>query len=357
MRRRDCLTLMASALVAAHGLAVPSVSIGQVEHSNADQDDWQAWKAAFLTEDGRIVDHLQQNASHSEGQGYGMTLAVWFGDADAFRQMHRWTVQNLAVRQDPLLSWRWLPRQKPHVAEYNNASDGDLFFAWALLAASQKFGDGLYRDQAAQIARFLAESCIRVDPRDPGRLVLLPAAEGFVDVDTVTVNPSYYMPLAMRDLGEAFDIPALVRCADDGVALIAEIATAGLVPDWIEVRPNGWSPSLIRPSTSGYDALRTALFLTWSGVRDHPAVRRAAALYSGSDDLIPTVVALSGAPVLASSDLPGYQALASLVRCASGAYPNPPNPRFSPGQPYYPATLQQFVRVARQRIGQDCAPS
>ena len=44
------------------------------------QAAWTAWKALCLRTDGRIVDSFQNGASHSEGQGYGLTLAAAFGD-------------------------------------------------------------------------------------------------------------------------------------------------------------------------------------------------------------------------------------------------------------------------------------
>ena len=39
---------------------------------------WQAWRDRFVMPDGRVVDTLQGQASHSEGQGYGMVLASYF---------------------------------------------------------------------------------------------------------------------------------------------------------------------------------------------------------------------------------------------------------------------------------------
>ncbi len=354
MRRRDCLGLAASVLIGAATAMLSGTAIAQAEHPDDDLADWQAWKAAFLTAEGRVVDHLQDDASHSEGQGYGMVLAVWFGDAEAFRRMHGWTERFLAVRQDPLLAWRWQPDRTPHISDYNNASDGDIFYAWALLGAGRKFGERLYVEQAVRIARFLAASCIRPDPRGGGRLLLLPGAERFADGDRVTVNPSYYMPLALRDLGAAADVPELLRCADHGEALLAEVAAAGLVPDWIEVGPNGWYPAPHRPAQSGYDALRTALFLIWSGRSQHPAVHRAATMYQSSDTRIPTVADLAGQTILESSDLPGYTALASLVRCANGTHSYDVTARFVPRQPYYPATLQQFCKIAAWSAGLSC---
>ncbi|WP_054006368.1 glycosyl hydrolase family 8 [Cypionkella psychrotolerans] len=323
-----------------------------------DTTDWELWKAAFLTHDGRVVDHLQDDASHSEGQGYGMFLAAWFGDMQAFQRMDGWTSSFLAVRQDPLLAWRWTPNQSPQISDYNNATDGDLFHAWALLRAGLRFKSDDYLARAREVARFIAASCVRPDPRGNGRLLFLPGAERFSTDEYATVNPSYYMPLAMRELGLAASEPALLRCADDGEALLAELAVAvGLVPDWIDVGPFGWRYAQGHPAQSGYDALRSALFLIWSGSLDHPAVERAAAFYIAEAKRgapVPTVIASSGKTVRATSDYPGYEAVSALVSCAAGADEHVMISRSLDDQPYFPATLHLFSQIASDTVGLTC---
>lgn len=155
------------------------------------QGAWDAWKTEFLSFEGRVVDHLQGDASHSEGQGYGMLLAEAFNDSESFEAMRNWTEENLAVRDDPLLAWRWRPDDDLHIADYNNATDGDLFFAWALLRGARRFGVPGLAGRAREIARFLADGAVVADPRDPARTLLLPALEGAMSGQAVTVNLSY----------------------------------------------------------------------------------------------------------------------------------------------------------------------
>ena len=45
--------------------------------------DWEAYKKRFVSPDGRVVDFLQGQISHSEGQGYGLLLAVLQDDPRA----------------------------------------------------------------------------------------------------------------------------------------------------------------------------------------------------------------------------------------------------------------------------------
>lgn len=319
-------------------------------------EDWALWKATFLTEDGRVVDHLQDDASHSEGQAYGMLLAAWFGDEPTLNRIQAWTSQYLAVRQDPLLAWRWTPAAQPQVTDYNNATDGDIFHAWALHRAGTRFGIREFQRRAEEVVRFLVASCIRPDPRGGGRMLLLPGAERFETGQRITVNPSYYMPLALRELGVATNTPEFLKCADDGETLLAELAAVGPVPDWIEIGPEGWRHAPGHTAQSGYDAIRSALFLIWSGRFDHPAVVRASALYrlhEGTSNT-PTVFDRSGSSVLATSDLPGYAAVATLVRCATNAGRGHALPTFSSQQPYFPATLHLFAQIAARSSGLAC---
>ena len=101
---------------------------------------WQAYKARFVTDQGRVVDTGNNEISHSEGQGYGMLIAVAAGDRATFDRIWGWTRANLMVRDDELIAWRWEPRKRPGVADMNDASDGDILVAWALAEAARALG-------------------------------------------------------------------------------------------------------------------------------------------------------------------------------------------------------------------------
>lgn len=321
---------------------------------------WRAWKDGYLQSDGRVVDRLQQNASHSEGQGYGMVLAVEFGDQDAFVRMFDWTERHLALRPDALLAWRYLPDAGEPVPDRNNASDGDLFYAWALMRASRRFAERRYLERATDIAEALAARCIRPSPEDPARLLLLPAVQGFVHGERMTINPSYLMPLAMRELAAATGVQELAQCAHDGALLLERLAQDGLVPDWVAVTPEGLAPAPDFSHNAGYEAMRVPLFLLWSGERDHSAVRQMKQLYAQTvrpGSPVPTVVEPVSGLVIEASDDPGYRALAAMLACAARTgEAGSDMPAFDPRQPYYPATLQMFAMIAVNEVTPQCIP-
>ncbi len=368
MNRRSVLSGMMGAGLA-HAFAV-TVAEAQVSAEiltgprNPLAAPWAAWKAAFLDDNGRVIDQLQQGASHSESQGYGLLLAALFADAPVFDSIYRWTEANLAVRSDALLAWRWLPDGTGRVPDSNNASDGDLFYAWALVIRGQRDAMPELLDRASAIAQALVAKCIVPAPDGSGRLLFAPAARGFDRDGSRIINPSYYMPRAMREVARATGASNLAVCASDGETIMAELASLGLMPDWIQIGENGISPVKDMSDRNGYEAVRVALFLSWSGNAAHPAVERQARAYSLAKDsaavppgLYPVVMDRFTGRVLESSDSVGYGAVAAMVGCASRSEIGSAIPFFqTSGQPYYPATLHLMTLIAQVLSLPECVP-
>ena len=277
---------------------------------------WQQWQRRYVSS-GRVVDAQQGGISHSEGQGYGLLLAQAHGDREAFDEIDAWTRQHLAIRDDRLMAWKWQPGAGNNIPNWHNATDGDLFRAWALLRAGRDSGWTEHTDAALRIARDIARLCLAPDPRTANGPLLLPGAEARRDANRVLINPSYIMPRALRELGEAAGEPALVRAADHGETVLAELAATGFLPNWVDVTPAGFAMPTEHDFRWGYDALRIPLYLAWSGRTDHPAVRSAASLMS--DGALPGHVVVEATPqgeVLQASDRAGFTAIRRLIDCA-----------------------------------------
>lgn len=318
---------------------------------------WTAWKETYLAQDGRVVDSLQQGASHSESQGYGLLLAATVGDETAFDLIDDWTVATLAVRDDNLLAWRWLPTDPRGVSDFNNASDGDLFYVWALLRAADAFDRPELRDRASAMASDLATSCIVPHPDQGGRLLFAPAASGFNRDTGIVMNFSYYMSRAMFDIATQTGITAFATCATDGEALLADLAATGLTPDWTEVRAGDLVTATGLSDAHGYEALRVPLFLIWSGRASHPAVARQAAFHQMaglSGSMTPTVMDRLTGEVRETSPDAGYAAIVALTNCARQGLDGSSVPFFTVDQPYYPATLHLMTLLAIIEANPNC---
>lgn len=361
MNRRLFLSLLGAApVLSAAGGAQGQGLLATADLSQTAMPVWEAWKASYLRPDGRVVDGLQRSASHSEGQGYGAVLATEFGDQEALNRMVDWAESNLSVRGDGLLAWRFLPDEPNPVPDMNNASDGDMFYAWALVRAAQRFNDRRYLLRAQTSAQALAATCLVPARSDGSILLMLPGAHGFVHDDRIVFNPSYLMPRAMREVASATGVVELAQAAQHAEAILFRLAETGPVPDWIEDTPSGMRPAEGFSTAAGYEAMRVPLYLVWSGLQRHPAVTQMMRVYDRSvmpGVPVPTRIDPVSGTVLEASNDPGYRALAALIRCAgSSVQAGSDMPPFDASQPYYPATLQMFAMIAANHVSPECVP-
>ena len=225
--------------------------------------DWRTFRRQFVTAEGRVVDVDNGGVSHSEGQGWGLTLAAEAGDRDAFERILSWTSRNLAVRDDGLHAWRYVPGAG--VTDSNNATDGDIFVAYGLARAARRWDNPAYRDLAATIAGAVVERLVR---QVAGRSVLLPAAQGFEREGEVVVNLSYYPFFAFEELSRLGHADVWSRLWTDGLSLATEarFGRFGLPPDWLSIeRETGTlRPAAGWPARFSYDAVRIPLYLALS---------------------------------------------------------------------------------------------
>lgn len=342
MRRRSAIQ---GIILAAFSILKPTSGYADSNVQTNRSVLWPIWKSRFLSRDGRVVDVQNGDISHSEGQGYGALLAQANGDREAFDRIEAWTRANLLVRQDHLMAWRWHPGRGVVGQDWQTATDGDLFRAWALLRAQRDSGWTGMGDSVSNIARDIASLCIQPDPREASTPLLTPGAEARSDQQRVLINPSYIMPRALRELGFAADQPYLIAAADHGEQVLSELAALGPVPDWIDVTPDGFVTASDYGRSSGYDALRVPLFLIWSDKFNHPAVARAAAEFATATALgHVAVVTTPDGGLVAQSDQSGYLAIAALANCEPLNIPRHDLHR----QSYYPATLQLLTEVAER---------
>lgn len=228
---------------------------------------WPRFKSAFLDSSGRIVDNGNGGISHSEGQGYGLWLALTANDRDAFDRIHRWTEATLARHDMALYSWRYDPRDENPVADRNNATDGDIFIAWALARAGEQWRDAALTGRSEEIrAAILAHLVVERF----GRRLLLPGIDGFSSPNAVTVNPSYFIWPAFdhfRRLDGDAVWGGLIRDSEKLLAA-ARFGPRRLPTDWLEVTANPTiTPAASKPPRFGFDAVRLPLYAQASGRR------------------------------------------------------------------------------------------
>ena len=189
-----------------------------------------------------------------------MLFAVHYADRAAFDRMWQWTRQNLMVRDDALLAWRWEPNGG--VTDRNNAADGDVLVAWALLRAAEKWRQPEYAAAGARIAADIRRKSMR---RTTHGLVLLPGQEGFDKPEGLTINLSYWVYPALRDLARADPAPEWDELARSGIAILqySYFGRWRLPPDWLRLGERV-VPAGPPPERFGFDAMRIPIYLLWS---------------------------------------------------------------------------------------------
>lgn len=233
---------------------------------------WEQYVAGFYDE-GRIVDTGNNNVSHSEGQGYGMLFAVAADDQERFDALWQWTSATLQ-RSDKLFSWRYTPcpqSDRRCVDDGNNASDGDLLIAWALLRAAERWQQVEYRKAALAVLSAMRSALII---SAHSYVVLLPGAEGFSYPDgDVQVNLSYWIFPALQAAADATGDKSWDDLAISGIELIQQSNEQwSVTPDWLRITAGGVSLRDVVNPEFGFNACRIPLQLAWQNVDKQLAI-------------------------------------------------------------------------------------
>lgn len=257
--------VVAAAASTAGVLGRPFRSSAATASFSPSDPDWLCFRRRYVSPDGRVIDTGNNNVSHSEGQSYGMLFAVTFNDQPTFDRIRQWTQENLKRSADALYIWRWLPNKLDHTPDRNNATDGDLIIAMALLRAATVWHVPAYQTEALAIAQAIR---MKLVASNPTQLVLLPGLHGFAGSQSLTLNPSYYNFVALQALASIDPSPVWEKLATDGQSMI-EAARFGrwmLPPDWLSVDRGSGTLGIAGdwPPLCSYDAIRVPLNLVWA---------------------------------------------------------------------------------------------
>ncbi|PTM42380.1 endoglucanase [Bosea sp. 124] len=290
--------------------------------------------ARFVTAEGRVVDDYNGAVSHSEGQGYGMLVAALTGDRAVFDRIWSWTRRILLIRADGLAAWRWVPNTSPPIADQNNATDGDLLIAWALIEAQERW-PGSYGQEGLKLAQSVAKGMVF---ERSGRTLLRPAAAGFNAAerqDAPVVNLSYWVFPALLRLSQVDPAGPWAGLIKSGLELIdsSRFGPSGLPSDWISIKAEP-APSAHEPARFGYDAVRIPLYLIWAFPEERLRAGRLAGFIRDGE---PQVIDLPSGRPTGSFGGSGFKMLASLLRCEPARAM--PHEKTLSSDFYYPAII------------------
>lgn len=308
---------------------------------------WALYASRFVSPEGRVIDDVNGGISHSEGQGYGMLMAVAANDRAGFELLRKWTRRELLVRDDHLAAWSWAPGATPHITDRNNATDGDILIAWALYRASRKWNEPGWREEAKAIVDSIVDKA--VTPSAFGNL-LLPGVEGFREgeqPDGPVVNLSYWVFPALDELGEISSKLKNSKISENGIRLLKEarFGQSGLPADWTALAAERPAPASGFPAEFGYNAIRIPLYLAWAKSVDKPLLASLADSLSAEAGGLRTVDLATGLPKEGLTD-PGYHAVNDVVSCALGRTERSEAITNFEVTNYYPSTLHILALMA-----------
>ncbi len=247
---------------------------------------WLEYKQDYLEEGTyRTLDIGRNNITTSEGQGYTMLRAVWFGEQETFDGAWRWTQSYLQHSNNNLFAWKWGKHANgtygilTSEGGHNSASDADTNIALALIFAYARWQDPAYLTHARAIVNDIWEREV-IEVR--GRHYL---AANDLEKDSKSsvaiINPSYFNPAAYRVFAKIDKTHPWDTLADDSLDLLeasmkAPLNTktsAGIPPDWLQIdKESGALSAASAPSYNthyGFDAMRIpfalALDYEWFG--------------------------------------------------------------------------------------------
>jgi cellulose synthase (UDP-forming) len=308
-------------VLGARALRMPT-SLNQQAYSSA-----KSFMSRYVASDGRVIRRDQGGDTVSEGQAYGMLLAVALDDRARFDAIWGWTRTHLQL-PSRLLASDWA---NGRIVSSRPATDADLDAAQALVLASERFGALSYRQQGIALGR----AVLRTETATSGSQTVLVAGP-WARTDPAVLNPSYFSPRAYADLARADRDPRWSMLASSSREIVSNLVAGGrsLPPDWAAIPSTGSTATstsslpaadpigdpgnptgtALVPASS-FDAIRVPIRLAASCV---PADRRLAAslwpLYRkapGRD-----AYALDGAPRTDATHAASFVAAAAAARAA-----------------------------------------
>jgi len=292
-------------------------------HVVADSVNWEHFKLKFISEDGRVIDTGNGNVSHSEGQGLGMLFAVAHDDQITFNKVWQWTKTNLDLREDGLFVWQWVPDKENHTEDFGSATDGDIFIAWAMARAAEKWKNPSYLEIAKSIVKAIrTQLVVEID----GDTLLLPGPVWPRRDRHTTINLSYWIYPAFQEFSKIDASPQWEKLIQTGIDLIrhAQFGAWDLPADWMAIKNDGsFSQVEEFPFVFGYEAVRIPLYYLWGGYNQKDLLRVFQAFWAATEkgSKLVTMLGLATDSVIQQEAVLAYRAVSDLVECAISQKP------------------------------------
>jgi endo-1,4-beta-D-glucanase Y len=242
-----------------------------------------------------VVRRDQGGDTVSEGQGYGLLLAVAVDDRATFGRIWTWTAAHLQ-RPDGQLGYLW---QGGALKDPTPAADADTQVAWALTIAAKQFHSSAYRQAALRLATAVISHDAGYD--DHGQVTLAAGPWAVGPGKPITVEPGYWTPPAYQALAALTGDERWKHLTASDTTHLSQLTGNGtaLPPDWALLSQGApratAAPDGSRPTQYGPDAMRSSVWSTCTA-QGRALLSRTWPLLKGTADLAPLSRNLDGTP-------------------------------------------------------------
>ncbi len=121
---------------------------------------YNTWKVHYISTSGangyeRVMRPDQSNDTTSEGIGYGMLMAVYFGDATTFNNL--WSYMQFHLDSNNLMVWNLNSDGSNKASPADSETDGDEDIAFSVLMAAWQFGPSPGNSDASILTQAITE--------------------------------------------------------------------------------------------------------------------------------------------------------------------------------------------------------
>jgi len=249
-------------------ISLPLLVWGNIGVEQLIQKVYNLYRTNVIQPDGRVIDWQNKAVTHSEGIGYSLFFAVKMSDKETFYKIYHWFKRNIPLNDKGLVPWLWGKNSTGNwkILDFNDATDGNLWIAYALLLGYEKWKNKEFKEFAINLIKnikkydiFLHKNCV----------FLLPASEFFIGSKSLTINPSYYAPFIFAKFYEYDKDPIWLELINQSFKIwyFISVTPYHLFPEWIDIDLKTCKVTKVY-GIMGFNSIRIPIWILYSADLD-----------------------------------------------------------------------------------------